>query len=245
MALPRQWCFDDSSFRQLFQWWQWWCWAFHSGLQCYNVLTMEVFVRYKTERIMGKDWLIVSVLYSILIVYRLSVLYLMKTFVVEMLYCYNLLCYVKYLTSLLTFKAVAMCVYYVTSSTSLLTFKAVAMTLYYVTSSTSLLTFKAIAMCVYYVTSSTSLLTFKAVAMTLYFVTSSTSLLTFKAEAMCVYYLTSSTSLLTFKVIAVSLYHVTSSDAHVLWLQWMSQLPTNLWFCLGTYLHYIGCCKQE
>ena len=106
-----------------------------------------------------------------------------------MLYCYNLLCYVKYLTSLLTFK-----VDYVTSSTSLLTFKAVAMSLYYVTSSTSLLTFKAVAMSLYYLTSSTSLLTFKAVAM--------------------------------------SLYHVTSSDAHVLWLQWMSQLPTNLWFLL-------------
>ena len=42
-----------------------------------------------------------------------TVLYLKKTFVVEMLYYCNLLCYVKCSTSLLTFKAAAMSLYHI------------------------------------------------------------------------------------------------------------------------------------
>ena len=58
----------------------------------YNVSTTKVSVRYKT------------------------VLYLMKTFVVKTLYYCNLLCYVKYLTSLLIFEAVAMSLYHIIRS---------------------------------------------------------------------------------------------------------------------------------
>ena len=69
----------------------------------YNVSTTKVFVGYKT------------------------VLYPTKTFTVETLYNYNLLCYVKCSTSLLPFKVVAMSLYHIVNNHNCLPYRALAL----------------------------------------------------------------------------------------------------------------------